>query len=86
MPPAAFEPAIPASEQLYAHALYGAAIGINKDEYREASRKVFLTFYFVTDCAFHLVNVFIRILLAFNISSCFGSFNHSYFRPTVADH
>jgi hypothetical protein len=50
MPPAAFEPAIPASERLYAHALYGVASGISKVEYREASMEVFLT-YFVTDSA-----------------------------------
>jgi len=48
MPPAAFEPANPAIERLHTHALYGAASGISKDEYREASTKVFLT-YFVTD-------------------------------------
>jgi hypothetical protein len=48
MPPAAFEPAIPASERLHALAFYGAASGISKDEYSEASKKVFLT-HFVTD-------------------------------------
>jgi len=48
MPPAAFEPAIPGSKRLHAHALYGADSGMSKDEYREASMMVFLT-YFVTD-------------------------------------
>jgi hypothetical protein len=48
MPPAAFEPAISARERLHARALYGATSGISKDEYREASMKVFLT-HFVTD-------------------------------------
>jgi len=41
MPPAAFEPTVPASERLHAQALYDAASGIGKDEYREASMMVF---------------------------------------------